>query len=44
MIFSMKYFLELFPIIMKSFNVTVILAISSLIFSLTIGTILVLSS
>ncbi|WP_255616322.1 hypothetical protein [Clostridioides sp. ES-S-0005-03] len=44
MIFNMKYFLELFPIIMKSFNVTVILAISSLIFSLIIGTILELSS
>ncbi|WP_255619380.1 hypothetical protein [Clostridioides sp. ES-S-0145-01] len=44
MIFNMKYFLELFQIIMKSFNVTVILTISSLIFSLTIGTILELSS
>ncbi|HDF2902681.1 TPA: amino acid ABC transporter permease, partial [Clostridioides difficile] len=44
MIFNMKYFLELFPIIMKSFNVTVILAISSLVFSLIIGTIVALSS
>ena len=44
MAFNMKYYIELFPTIMKSFNETVILAISSLVFSLIIGTIVALSS